>query len=410
MVYDKEEMFRLPWNHNDNPIGWVEVTDICNIHCKGCYRSKLEGHKDLETIKMEVLFHKKWRNIDNVSLAGGEPLVHPQILDIVAFIREQGIKPIILSNAHALDPHLLKELRKAGLTGFTLHIDSLQNRPDWKGKNEKEINELRQHYADMVSKEKLYLAFNSTVYSETLPYVPDMVRWARDNIDKVHSIIFITFRGVPKSEEADYTVDGEKVDEEELSYTTEELEGIHIKSEDVWSLIKEHFPEYEPGGYLGGTQSHESVKWLTASSVGGRGRVYGCLGPKTMEIVQSVHHLWCGTYVAYLYKPKVTKLLFLLSPFDKVLRKTFVSFLRAASVNPLRWFRPLYPQSIGIIQAPDVMPDGTADMCDSCPDITYFEGKFVNSCRLDEYRKFGKFLHREVKEKVIAEENPPFRR
>jgi hypothetical protein len=28
-------------------------------------------------------------------------------------------------------------------------------------------------------------------------------------------------------------------------------------------------------------------------------------------------------------------------------------------------------------------------MCESCPDITFFNGRLVNSCRLDEYRKFG---------------------
>ena len=39
-----------------------------------------------------------------------------------------------------------------------------------------------------------------------------------------------------------------------------------------------------------------------------------------------------------------------------------------------------------------MLPDGRADMCDSCPDITIYNGKFVNSCRMDEYRLFGGFL------------------
>jgi hypothetical protein len=28
-------------------------------------------------------------------------------------------------------------------------------------------------------------------------------------------------------------------------------------------------------------------------------------------------------------------------------------------------------------------------MCDSCPDMTYYEGRLVHSCRLDEYRLYG---------------------
>ncbi len=52
----------------------------------------------------------------------------------------------------------------------------------------------------------------------------------------------------------------------------------------------------------------------------------------------------------------------------------------------------MYIQSIGIIQAPDIQPNGQADMCDSCPDITIYDGKFINSCRMDEYRLFGGFV------------------
>ncbi|MGK7396325.1 MAG: hypothetical protein ACNS62_17240, partial [Candidatus Cyclobacteriaceae bacterium M3_2C_046] len=59
------DLYRLPWSNNDNPIGWLEVTDTCNLTCKGCYRMVKEGHKPLEKLKEEVLFLKKWRNCDN---------------------------------------------------------------------------------------------------------------------------------------------------------------------------------------------------------------------------------------------------------------------------------------------------------------------------------------------------------
>ena len=49
-------------------------------------------------------------------------------------------------------------------------------------------------------------------------------------------------------------------------------------------------------------------------------------------------------------------------------------------------------QTIGIIQAPDIQASGRADMCDSCPDMTIWEGRLINSCRMDEYRMFGDLL------------------
>jgi hypothetical protein len=45
-----------------------------------------------------------------------------------------------------------------------------------------------------------------------------------------------------------------------------------------------------------------------------------------------------------------------------------------------------------IIQPVTFEPDGRQDMCDSCPDITVYEGKLVWSCRLEEMNRFGAFL------------------
>ena len=113
-MIDKRDLYRLPWSMNDNAIAWLEVTDICNLYCEGCYRQRITGHKTLEQLKEEVLFFKRWRNPDNVSIAGGEPLIYPHIVELVAFIKENKMKPIVLTNAMALTPELLKELKKAG--------------------------------------------------------------------------------------------------------------------------------------------------------------------------------------------------------------------------------------------------------------------------------------------------------
>ena len=58
----------------------------------------------LAAIQEEVRFLKRWQNCDSISIAGGEPLSHPRIADIVAFIREQGLKPFMLTNGSAQPP------------------------------------------------------------------------------------------------------------------------------------------------------------------------------------------------------------------------------------------------------------------------------------------------------------------
>jgi MoaA/NifB/PqqE/SkfB family radical SAM enzyme len=393
MILDKRNLYREPWSMNDNPIAWLEITDICNLHCEGCYRQRLTGHKSLEQIKEEVLFFKRWRNPDNVSIAGGEPLIHPQILDIVAFIRQQGIKPVILTNGVNLSPDLLRELKQAGLSGFTIHVDSHQGRHGWEGKNEKDLNALRMEYADMIAATGgLYVIFNATVYPSTYHEIGDIVRWGQRHPDKVHGLVFITYRTGIAEEQVAYDSKKQEVDLTKLSYVRDRFDEHFVTAPEVYQAIKEALPEYEPSGYLGGTVKIDSYKWLHGACIASKHRVYGSLGKRGMEIGQVGHHLLMGTYLSYLNSPKVGPKVFLLGLVDKGTRAAAKAWLKDGLRRPWRFFAPIYTQSMAIIQAPDIVGDGRADMCDSCPDMTVWNGQLINSCRMDEYRLFGGFL------------------
>jgi pyruvate-formate lyase-activating enzyme len=353
----------------------------------------MTGHKPLKQVKEEILFFKKWRNPDNVSIAGGEPLIHPQILDIVAFIREQEIKPVVLTNGVALTPELLRELKKAGLAGFTMHVDSHQNRPKWKGKTEADLNELRQHFTDMVAPVKgVYLVFNATVYPSTYHEIPDVVSWGRRNVGRVHGLVFITYRTATTEAHVGHDSGEHAVDLSKLSYVRDHFDETFVTSPEVDAKIQECCPEYAAAGYLGGSVLHTSFKWVAGAMVGSRKKIYGSIGKETLEIAQAGHHLLRGTYLAYLSDACVGVAPFLMSPWDKTVRRAARNWLGDVVRHPGRLFDTLYIQSIGIIQAPDLQSDGRADMCDSCPDMTVYDGKLINSCRMDEYRLFGGFL------------------
>ncbi len=393
MALDKRNLFRLPWSMNDNPIAWLEVTDICNIHCEGCYRQHMTGHKTLEQAKEEVDFFLKWRNPDNFSIAGGEPLIYPHIVDLVAYIAGKGVKPVILTNAQALTPEILKELKKAGLAGFTIHIDSHQNRPHWKNKTEADLNQLRQKCADMIAAEGgMYVIFNSTVYPSTFHEIPDIVRWGQANIEKVNGLVFITYRTATLDKNIATDIHDQQVDMSKLSYVREAFGEKFVTSPEVYELLRQNFPVYDASGYLGGSIRHDSFKWLLGAQVGSKRKIYGSIGKRTMELAQAGHHLFTGRYLAYLSEASVGGRVFLLMPFDVTLRQAWKNQLKYLLRHPQHLFEKIYVQSIGIIQAPDVQEDGRADMCDSCPDITIYEGKFINSCRMDEYRLFGGFV------------------
>ena len=406
----KSELYRFPWSKNDNPIGWLEVTDVCNIHCKGCYRQNLEGHYPLERLKEEVLLMKEWRNIDNVSIAGGEPLCHPEIEELVAFIHERGIKPYLLTNGKAATEERMRSLKVAGMAGVAFHIDMMQNRQGWEGKDELGLTPLRDQCVDvMAAVGGVPTSFGITVYKDNFEQIPDLVRWGIKNIKYVQGQTFITYRGAMVKPGVRYVVAGREVemDEDKLGYATaEEPDQYDITSNDVYRIIKEDVPAYDAAAYLGGTERHDSFKWLIGYMLGTKdGGWSGAVGPKAVEFAQAAHHFFKGTYFAYNRSVDIGRYVLFAGLFDPLVRKIYGKHLR----NPLRFFtKKVYGQSIAIIQAPDVLADGRVDMCDACPDLTVYKGQLIHSCRMDEWRRWGGYMTQVSEDgaKEAAEEKP----
>jgi hypothetical protein len=217
-------------------------------------------------------------------------------------------------------------------------------------------------------------------------------------MDVVGGISLITYRGVPIHEGVEFRNQaGQKIPilPGSLGYSVlpEEMANANVTSKEVYAVIKKHFPGYEATAYLGGTVDHTSFKWLIGNFITNKkGKIFGAYGSKTMELVQTFYHWKYGKYLVY-PKVKMGKRIFFMSLFDKTVRKAFGKFIVYCLKNPFRFFIPVKAIGIGCIQAPDVLPDGRIDMCDDCPDMCVFEGKLVNSCRLDECRKFGSLLN-----------------
>lgn len=385
----REQLYRFPWSKTDNCGGWVEVTDECDLSCDGCYRSRLEGHRPLEDVKKDIATCQEITRCDAMAIAGGEPLIYPHIIEVVEYIASRNIKPVILTNGEALTWEFASDLKKAGLAKFHFHIDSGQERHGWTDKTEVELNDLRQKYADLVwDLGGLQCGFNVTVYRSTLKYLPEIVGWCRKNIPKVQHISLIAFRAIPLNGSIKLLAGGKPVDLKSLYDVSYDGEEITITSEEMYWLLKKHFPDLRPCAYLGGTTAPETYKYLIIVHVGSKKRVYGVLGPKTIELVQSFYHLYKRRYCSFLRNPRAGKKLFLLSPFDREVKHTFANFLSLSLKKPLRIFESLYTQTVHL-QQPNEIYAGDINLCDGCANMMVYKDQLIHSCKLDEYRLFG---------------------
>lgn len=389
MPIDRKRIYKLPWSRADNPGAWVEVTDACDLACPGCYRHRLEGHRALAEIEDDILLCRRLTNCGRISIAGGEPLIYPRIVEVVEIIRRNGMDPVIFSNGRNFGPELAEDLRRAGLRQIFFHVDSGQDRPGWQGRSESGLNELRQRYADMVSGlGGVQCGFNATLTRRTLPEVPAILEWVRTNIAKVQNVSLIALRGLDLSPGKKYMAEGRVIDTSPWQSGAADSREITMTSEEIYEVVERAFPETRPAAYLGGTARPETHKFLIILYLGSPRGIFGTVGPKTVELNEAWTHLRKGRYMAGFARPRIGKRIFLLAGADREIRRALFRYLRAGLGRPARLFDPLFIQCVNI-QQPNEILDGEINLCDGCLNQMAYKGGLIPSCQLDEYRLYG---------------------
>jgi hypothetical protein len=393
---DPSNLYRMPWTSSDNAFSWLEITRRCNLRCGYCYQKNRPGSdKDMAQVESDLQALRRLRKCDTMFVSGGEPLLHPRLPEIIKRVRSTGFKPVIVSNGHALTADIVQELKKAGLFGFILHVDRGQSRPGWTGSSEKDLNRLRQYYADIIHDAKgLICGFNTTVLPETLHEVPDIVQWTVANIHKVCTHTMIPVRVPRRDDPWDLYVNAKKIDFDDTIFASREYQNpsnTHLSAHDIYNQVIKAVPEYRANAYLGGTIVSDAPKWLFGNIIGCKKSVYGPMGSKSMEILQNGYHLMRGRFLSFLRPGFYAKgsLLFPLALFDRRTRRTFRSYLGAICRNPALLFSKVRIQSLLIMQPQDVLPSGQQDLCDGCPNKTILDGRLVPMCRAEEYITFG---------------------
>jgi len=105
----------------------VAITYRCNAACLFCYancpRKEVE---ELRTDEAKIILKKikEEAKVPSVSFTGGEPTLREDLLQLITYARENGLRVNLISNGLIIDEAYARELKRAGLNSAQISLES----------------------------------------------------------------------------------------------------------------------------------------------------------------------------------------------------------------------------------------------------------------------------------------------
>ena len=178
----------------------IEVTGFCNMKCKHCRASEQENvHMSLTDIQKVLTFVDMNRETDfRLTISGGEPFLHPQIIDIVKLVNERNINDIIITtNGSMVTDDYLRQLNELMISNLCIQVslDSINTETHdafrgFSGAFDRAVTLLKKlaDYSNIKS------SIRMTVTSQTQNQVEEMIDFAyKLGVDRVGIGVVIPF-------------------------------------------------------------------------------------------------------------------------------------------------------------------------------------------------------------------------
>ncbi len=118
----------LQFSADKKPVVVWNVTKACNLRCIHCY-----ANADNQPDPTELTTEEGFRLLEDLAqfgspvvlFSGGEPLVRPDILDLISYAVKLGLRAVLSTNGTLIDQYLAKELKKLGLSYVGISLDGI---------------------------------------------------------------------------------------------------------------------------------------------------------------------------------------------------------------------------------------------------------------------------------------------
>ena len=216
------------------------VTDRCNLDCAYCTEyDNSRPHPSIDDLKKWV---RKIRELGTmrIALVGGEPLMHPDIVELVRYCRELGFATSLTTNGFLLTHKLVAQLENAGLQVMQISVDRMTPSAITRKSFKTILPKL-----DYFRESKISLHITGVICADTLPEAQAVLETGLSHgipteVRLVHADPLRRFRVDPgQREELEHFIDsmierkrrGEKIHTSEaiLRYQRSLLRGEHVE-------------------------------------------------------------------------------------------------------------------------------------------------------------------------------------
>jgi radical SAM protein with 4Fe4S-binding SPASM domain len=250
-----------------------EVTGACNLRCIHCHATSGKPAEDELTTKEAKCFIDDLARVDEFRMlvyTGGEPLVRPDIFDLFEHSKNAGFANVIATNGTLIDENMAFRLRKSGVVGAAVSLDSSESEIHNRIRANPKAFELAMKGIRAVKKAGILLQINVTAMEYNFDTLSELI----DLADGVGSGIMLMYQLVPVGR-------GSNIEEAALDITENErlLRFLQKKQKHISTIIEPVAgPQYWP--FLMEQNNKTDGVWMAMAEqcfhgcAAGRGFVY----------------------------------------------------------------------------------------------------------------------------------------
>ncbi len=342
----------------------IETNLTCNIRCRGCYNLYKTYIKPLFQIKSEIDLALQKRNLETITLLGGEPTLHPDLVEIIRYAKSKKVICEMLTNGVVFlkdrNERLLDEIIQAGLDRIVLHVDVGQSHIH------DDINKVRHILFKKFEKRKIFFSLSTTIYHDNKGEIPSLMReYSRYRyFDGILSILEIN---TPNNFFKDFVPGKNPRLFYEYKHISEEL-------------------RVEPSAYIPSSLDDDYISWLMFFYyINTKTRETMDISPEYNRLFRKIYRFFMGRHVfGITSSPWLFPFSFLVTCLAETLLHPKKIFVIRKLLTKSRWLRDLRFHYILIQRGPEFNHEkNQVQMCYHCPDATIRNGKLTPVCAAD---------------------------